>query len=336
MQKPKSGDKLSSRSQRMGLALKHRPNSSNQLLPSRLQSNIQLRRSPNHSPIRPSNPLRRSNQPHLLSRSSQNLTTKPTRPIRIIQNNQPPSPFQRPSQPIPVKRINRPRIKNLDRSFPSQFLSHRQSISYQMTNSNDGNVLPNPMHPTNPQRNRLQIGIVHIFTNTQRSNRTKEHHRIIIPNSSNQQSISVTRGRRQHSLHPHMSKHAVRLIRVLSPPSRTPPSSRQQISNRHTGLPTTHQTKLISLISDLLKNQQQQKRNLKLDHRTPTGHSRPGGKVSKPLLSQRHLQNPLRTKPLQKPSSHIGQRKVHVLTEHKNRRITIHLVTQRPIQRLQI
>jgi hypothetical protein len=326
MQKPKS----------RGLALKHRPNSSNQLLPSRLQHNIQLRRSPNHSPIRPSNPLRRSNQPHLLSRGSQNLPPKPTRPIRIIHHNQPPSPLQRPSQPIPVKRINRPRIKNLDRSLPSQLLSHRQSIIHQMTNSNDGNVLPNPMHPTNPQRNRLQISVVHILTNTQRSNRTKENHRIIIPNRSSQQPISITRSGRDYSLHTHMSKHAIRLIRMLSPPSSPPPSSRQQISNRHTGLPTTHQPKLISLIGDLLKNQQQQKGNLKLDHRTPTSHSRPGGEVGEPLLGQRHLQDALRTEALQKPSSNIGQCEVHVLTKHKDRRITIHLVPKRPIQRLQI
>ena len=130
-----------------------------------------------------------------------------------------------------------------------------------------------------------------------------------------------------------MCEQAVRMVGVLPGPAGAGPRPRHDVGHRHLALPARHQRELVRVVGDLLEGQEEQRRDLELDHRAHACHRGTGREAGETLLGQRGVQHPLGPEPLGQPRGHVRRGDPDVLTQHEHRVVGGHGVGQGPVER---
>ena len=90
------------------------------------------------------------------------------------------------------------------------------------------------------------------------------------------------------------------------------------------------------LVGDLLEDQEQQRRDLELDHRPTAGQRGTGGEAGERLLGQWRVDDPVRTELGEQSGGDVVDGDTDVLAEHEHGLVALHLVGQRAMEGLEV
>ncbi len=225
----------------------------------------------------------------------------------------------RRGQPVHVERVERARIEDLDRDLAGQLVGDRQRVVHQVADGDHRHVVAGPATRPTPSGTGASVGEVDIVADAERTGRREDDHRVVVADRRHQQAVGVRRRRRHHRLHPDVGEQAVRVVGVLPGPPGPRARARHHVGDRHLALPAGHQRELVRLVGDLLEDQEQQRRDLELDHRPHPGQRRAGGEVGERLLGHRRVEHPVRPEPRRAARRSRSTRDPDVLAEQEHR-----------------